>query len=83
MILAKTVKGYGLGETAEGRNTAHQTKKFAEAEMMKIRDRFNVPISDDMVEHLGLPPSSGRFAGNAVSPEALGSHGRTSACSQA
>ena len=52
VILAKTVKGYGLGETAEGRNTAHQTKKFAESEMMKIRDRFHIPISDEMVEHL-------------------------------
>jgi pyruvate dehydrogenase E1 component len=52
VILAKTVKGYGLGETAEGRNTAHQTKKFAESEMMKIRDRFHIPITDEMVEHL-------------------------------
>jgi pyruvate dehydrogenase E1 component len=52
VILAKTVKGYGLGETAEGRNVAHQTKKFAESEMMKIRDRFHIPISDDVVEHL-------------------------------
>src|SRR5271165_5635167 len=52
VILAKTVKGYGLGETAEGRNTAHQTKKFAESEMMKIRDRFHIPISDEVVQHL-------------------------------
>src|SRR3984957_7893959 len=52
VILAKTVKGYGLGETAEGRNTAHQQKKLGESEMMKIRDRFHIPISDEVVQHL-------------------------------
>ena len=52
VILAKTVKGYGLGETAEGRNTAHQQKKLGETEMMKIRDRFKIPISDECVQHL-------------------------------
>jgi pyruvate dehydrogenase E1 component len=52
VILAKTVKGYGLGETAEGRNTAHQQKKLAESEMMKIRDRFKIPITDECVQHL-------------------------------
>ncbi len=58
VILAKTVKGYGLGETAEGRNTAHQQKKLAEPEMMKIRDRFKIPISDETVQHLDFyrPP---------------------------
>jgi len=45
VILAKTVKGYGLGETAEGRNTAHQQKKMGEAELIKLRDRFEIPIS--------------------------------------
>jgi pyruvate dehydrogenase E1 component len=52
VILAKTVKGYGLGETAEGRNTAHQQKKLGEIEMMKIRDRFKIPITDECVQHL-------------------------------
>jgi pyruvate dehydrogenase E1 component len=52
VILAKTVKGYGLGETAEGRNTAHQQKKLGEPEMLKIRDRFKIPISDEVVQHL-------------------------------
>jgi pyruvate dehydrogenase E1 component len=52
VILAKTVKGYGLGETAEGRNTAHQQKKLGEPEMFKIRDRFKIPISDEVVQHL-------------------------------
>src|ERR1700683_5524901 len=52
VILAKTVKGYGLRETAEGRNTAHQQKKLGEPEMLKIRDRFKIPISDEVVQHL-------------------------------
>src|SRR5262249_13510263 len=39
VILAKTVKGYGLGEIAEGRNTAHQQKKLADTDLLKIRDR--------------------------------------------
>jgi pyruvate dehydrogenase E1 component len=44
VILAKTVKGYGLGETAEGRNTAHQTKKMGEGDLIKLRDRFDIPV---------------------------------------
>ena len=52
VILAKTVKGYGLGEAAEGRNTAHQAKKLGAPDMMKMRDRFELPLSDEMVEHL-------------------------------
>ncbi|HEV2201201.1 MAG TPA: pyruvate dehydrogenase (acetyl-transferring), homodimeric type [Bryobacteraceae bacterium] len=52
VILAKTVKGYGLGEVAEGRMTAHQQKKLPEADLLKIRDRFDLPLSDDQVTHL-------------------------------
>ncbi len=52
VILAKTVKGYGLGETAEGRNTAHQAKKMGGSEMTKLRDRFDLPLSDEIVEHI-------------------------------
>jgi len=47
VILAKTVKGYGLGEVAEGRMTAHQTKKLTDSDLIKIRDRFNLPLSDE------------------------------------
>jgi pyruvate dehydrogenase E1 component len=52
VILAKTVKGYGLGQTAEGRMTAHQAKKMGDTEMRQIRDRFEIPISDEMVQHI-------------------------------
>ena len=49
VILAKTVKGYGLGEGGEGRNIAHQMKKSNEDELKEFRTRFNIPISDDEV----------------------------------
>ncbi|MGD1096940.1 MAG: pyruvate dehydrogenase (acetyl-transferring), homodimeric type [Bryobacteraceae bacterium] len=52
VILAKTVKGYGLGETAEGRNTAHQQKKLNDTDLMKIRDRFEIQASDENVHHI-------------------------------
>jgi pyruvate dehydrogenase E1 component len=51
-ILAKTVKGYGLGEAAEGRMTAHQQKKIGDVDLLKIRDRFKLPLSDEAVQHL-------------------------------
>jgi pyruvate dehydrogenase E1 component len=51
VILAKTVKGYGLGEAGEGRNISHQQKKLNEKELREFRARFNIPISDeDIVE---------------------------------
>ena len=45
MILAKTIKGYGLGEAGEGRNVTHQQKKLNEDEMLYFRRRFDIPIS--------------------------------------
>jgi pyruvate dehydrogenase E1 component len=47
VILAKTVKGYGLGEAGEGRNITHQQKKLNEKELREFRSRFGVPISDE------------------------------------
>ena len=49
VILAKTVKGYGMGEGGEGRNIAHQVKKKNEDELKEFRTRFGIPISDDEV----------------------------------
>ncbi len=46
VILAKTIKGYGLGEAGEGQNITHQQKKLNEQEMVHFRDRFDIPISD-------------------------------------
>jgi pyruvate dehydrogenase E1 component len=49
VILAKTIKGYGLGEGGEGRNIAHNHKKLNEEELLEFRTRFGIPISDDEV----------------------------------
>ena len=49
VILAKTVKGYGLGEAGEGKNISHQQKKMNEKELREFRKRFNIPISDDVI----------------------------------
>ena len=49
VILARTVKGYALGEKAEGKNPTHQQKKLDDAEMHKYRDRLKIPISDDEI----------------------------------
>jgi pyruvate dehydrogenase E1 component len=49
VILAKTIKGYGLGEAGEGRNITHQQKKLNEDELREFRSRFGIPISDDEV----------------------------------
>ncbi len=49
VILAKTVKGYGLGEAGEGRNVTHQQKKLNEKELREFRTRFEIPISDEDV----------------------------------
>ena len=46
VILAQTIKGYGLGEAGEGRNITHQQKKLNESELLKFRSHFNIPISD-------------------------------------
>ncbi len=49
VILAKTIKGYGLGEAGEGRNIAHGQKKLNEEELLEFRSRFGIPISDEDV----------------------------------
>ena len=46
VLLVKTVKGWGMGESGEGKNTAHQTKKLTDDDIRRFRDRFNIPISD-------------------------------------
>ena len=52
VILAKTVKGYGMGESGEGQNITHQQKKMGTASIKAFRDRFDVPIPDDRLEEM-------------------------------
>ncbi len=61
VILAKTVKGYGLGEAGEGKNISHQQKKMNEKELREFRERFQIPISDDVIAETPFfrpPPDS-------------------------
>ena len=53
VILARTIKGYGLGEAGEGRNITHQQKELNEEELLRFRDRFDIPLSDEEV--VGAP----------------------------
>ena len=52
VILAKTIKGYGMGSAGEGMNIAHQQKKLMVEQLRAFRDRFSIPISDRDLEHV-------------------------------
>jgi len=52
VLLVKTVKGFGMGKSGEGKNTAHQTKKLIDEDVRAFRDRFNMPISDDKLAEI-------------------------------
>ncbi|MDH4234113.1 MAG: pyruvate dehydrogenase (acetyl-transferring), homodimeric type, partial [Gallionella sp.] len=58
VILAKTVKGYGMGASGEAQNPTHQQKKMDIDSLLKFRDRFNIPLTDAQVESLNFyrPP---------------------------
>jgi pyruvate dehydrogenase E1 component len=49
VVLARTIKGYGLGEAGEGKNITHQQKKMNEEELRAFRTRFGIPVSDEDV----------------------------------
>ena len=52
LILPKTVKGFGMGESGEGQMIAHQAKKMTQDALMKFRDRFQIPVTDEQVSEL-------------------------------
>lgn len=52
VILAKTVKGYGMGEAGEGQNSTHSQKSLGVEQMKVFRDRFNIQLSDEQVEKI-------------------------------
>ncbi|MDQ3267226.1 MAG: pyruvate dehydrogenase (acetyl-transferring), homodimeric type [Pseudomonadota bacterium] len=52
VILAKTIKGYGMGEAGEAQNITHQQKKVGDEALRKFRDRFNIPVTDDQLSKL-------------------------------
>ncbi|HYZ31887.1 MAG TPA: pyruvate dehydrogenase (acetyl-transferring), homodimeric type [Crenalkalicoccus sp.] len=52
VILAKTVKGYGMGEAGEGQNITHQQKKMGETHLREFRDRFDLPLTDEQLKEI-------------------------------
>jgi pyruvate dehydrogenase E1 component len=52
VLLIKTVKGFGMGKSGEGKNTAHQTKKLSDEDIKAFRDRFNIPVTDEDLPNL-------------------------------
>ena len=54
VILAKTIKGYGMGESGEGQNITHQQKKMGTVSIRAFRDRFGIPIPDDQLDEVPL-----------------------------
>jgi pyruvate dehydrogenase E1 component len=52
LILAKTVKGYGMGEAGEGQNITHQQKKMGEAVLRQFRDRFQIDLTDEQLQEM-------------------------------
>ena len=73
VILAKTVKGYGMGEAGEGQNITHSQKKMGEEALKAFRDRFNIPIPDDQIS------SAPYFKPPSDSPEMAYLHARRAA----
>jgi pyruvate dehydrogenase E1 component len=66
VILAKTVKGYGMGAVGEGKNIAHQQKKMPIEALKQFRDRFNIRLPDDKLADLPYYKPAGRLAGSQV-----------------
>jgi pyruvate dehydrogenase E1 component len=62
VILAKTVKGYGMGAAGEGKNIAHNVKKMENSALLHYRNRFKIPLSDEEVEKVAFY----RFAEDSV-----------------
>ena len=54
VILAHTVKGYGMGEAGEGMNISHQQKKLSDEQLLKLRERFHIPVSDEVLHDAGF-----------------------------
>jgi pyruvate dehydrogenase E1 component len=77
LILAKTVKGYGMGESGEGQMISHQAKKMTLESLKKFRDRFEIPLTDEQVanlEFIRLPDDSPEMQYLRARREALGGY---------
>ena len=66
VILAKTIKGYGMGVSGEGQMITHQAKKMTEAALLAFRDRFELPLTDEQVKRRRVLQAARGLAGDAV-----------------
>jgi pyruvate dehydrogenase E1 component len=76
VILAKTIKGYGMGKQGQAKNPTHQLKKVDIATISEMRDRFNIPIPDDQLEKLPFYVPPGRFTRDEIPEGAAPGAGR-------
>jgi pyruvate dehydrogenase E1 component len=77
VILARTIKGYGLGEAGEGKNVTHQQKKLNEEELREFRSRFGIPLSDSDISDVPFyrpPEDSEEITYLKTRREALGGY---------
>jgi pyruvate dehydrogenase E1 component len=77
VILARTIKGYGLGEAGEGKNVTHQQKKLNEDELREFRSRFGIPLSDSDISDVPFyrpPDDSEEITYLKTRREALGGY---------
>ena len=77
VILARTIKGYGLGEAGEGKNVTHQQKKLNEEELREFRSRFGIPLSDNDISDVPFyrpPEDSEEISYLKARREALGGY---------
>ncbi|WP_417069722.1 pyruvate dehydrogenase (acetyl-transferring), homodimeric type [Niveibacterium terrae] len=75
LILAKTIKGFGMGASGEAQNTSHQQKKMTHDSLVGLRDRFNIPVSDaeiDSVPYIKFAEGSPEFEYLRARRQALG-----------
>ncbi len=69
VILAKTVKGYGMGKAGEALNVTHQQKKMDDEALKAFRDRFNIPVTDEEIARAAVLPARRGQRGDAVPQE--------------
>ena len=79
IILAKTVKGYGMGSAGEGQNVAHQQKKLDLDALKDFRDRFNIPVADKDIEDIPYCKPACRQPRNAI-PAAIAANSLADSC---
>ena len=61
LILPKTVKGYGMGESGEGQMISHQAKKMTQDALKQFRDRFDIPMPDEKIDEMARGLDAGRW----------------------